>query len=205
MNATYGLGVLVPFGMAAPDVVRVERTTGQVIEYVVGEKRRAFYVASGGLEERDVATDDIHGRSLSDPSLARLSEYATRLEQAEPKTPLELEFAVHSDRVWFLKARPILGNTYPEGGETDTVWSRASSGETLPGVATPLTWSLAAPLCERGLRKAFRDRGTLGPARNQAGCQRAWALVPQSHFVRALGRAGPRLGPSDHPRAMRRL
>ena len=64
MNATYGLGVLVPFGMAAPDVVRVERTTGQVIEYVVGEKRRAFYVAKGGLEERDVATDDIHGAIL---------------------------------------------------------------------------------------------------------------------------------------------
>ena len=66
VNATYGLGVLVPFGMAAPDVVRVERTTGQVIEYDVGEKRRAFYIASGGLEERDVATDDIHGRSLSE-------------------------------------------------------------------------------------------------------------------------------------------
>ena len=65
--------------------------------------------------------------------------------------------------MWFLKARPILGNTYPEGGETETVWSRASSGETLPGVATPLTWSLAAPLCERGLRKAFAIVGRSVP------------------------------------------
>lgn len=53
------------------------------------------------------------------------------------------------------------------GGDAATVWSLASLGEVLPGVATPLTWSVAAPAIEAGFAHAFREAG-LKIARGQA-------------------------------------
>ncbi|HEX9294892.1 MAG TPA: PEP/pyruvate-binding domain-containing protein, partial [Polyangiaceae bacterium] len=49
INAAFGLGAPVVDGAASPDVVRVERSTGRVLEYLVAEKRQALVVGPGGL------------------------------------------------------------------------------------------------------------------------------------------------------------
>jgi len=96
-------------------------------------------------------------------ALARLSELARTFEAAEPKGAIDFEFVVDSERVWLVQARPVLGVGFPEGGNAQTVWSRANVGEALPGAATPLTWSIARSFSERGFRKAFASLGCSVP------------------------------------------
>ncbi|WP_050435437.1 PEP/pyruvate-binding domain-containing protein [Chondromyces crocatus] len=66
-------------------------------------------------------------------------------------------------RVWLLQVRPLRGGGFPEGGDADTVWSRANVGEALPGAATPLTWSVARTFSDRGFREAFAALGCRVP------------------------------------------
>ncbi|MBM4320998.1 MAG: hypothetical protein FJ125_13860, partial [Deltaproteobacteria bacterium] len=53
-------------------------------------------------------------------------------------------------------ARPSAGRTAPE---RSVVWSNANVGEALPGVATPMTWSIIEGFSRRGFLQAF---GALG-------------------------------------------
>ncbi|WP_437913474.1 PEP/pyruvate-binding domain-containing protein [Sorangium sp. So ce302] len=66
-------------------------------------------------------------------------------------------------RVWLLQVRPVSGGGFPEGGDADTIWSRANVGEALPGAATPLTWSVARAFSDRGFREAFAALGCRVP------------------------------------------
>ncbi len=50
-----------------------------------------------------------------------------------------------------------------DGGEPGTVWSLASLGEVLPGVPTPLTWSVAAAAIQQGFAHSFREAGLKAP------------------------------------------
>ncbi|HSN97530.1 MAG TPA: PEP-utilizing enzyme, partial [Candidatus Nanopelagicales bacterium] len=83
--------------------------------------------------------------------------------------PFDVEFAVEKGRfgagpkVWLLQVRPLRGGSAPEGGDADTVWSRANVGEALPGAATPLTWSVARAFSDRGFREAFAALGCRVP------------------------------------------
>src|SRR5258705_3010310 len=163
VNAVLGLGAPVVDGASTPDVARGDRATGSVIEYVVADKLRALVVGDQGLCEVEVDAKRAKGPALSPAMLARLAEVARELEKLEPKSALDLEFAVENDKLWLLQARPVKGEGFPEGGDEQTVWSRANVGEALPGAATPLTWSVARSFSEKGFRKAFASLGCTVP------------------------------------------
>ena len=163
VNAAFGLGAPVVDGASTPDVVRIDRATGSVIEYVVAEKRSALVVTASGLRELELDPAKSRAPALSPATLARLAEVARKLEEVEPKGPLDLEFVVEGDRLWLVQARPALGVGFPDGGDEETVWSRANVGEALPGAATPLTWSIARSFSEKGFRKAFASLGCTVP------------------------------------------
>jgi phosphohistidine swiveling domain-containing protein len=162
VNAAFGLGSPVVDGAVTPDVARIDRATGAVVEYRSAEKRRALVVGAHGLEAIDVDPSRALAPALDAAMLARLAEYA-RILESEAKGPLDLEFAVHEGQLWIVQARRALGAGFPEGGDAETVWSRANVGEALPGAATPLTWSVAQSFCERGFRKAFASLGCSVP------------------------------------------
>ncbi len=70
-----------------------------------------------------------------------------------------METITSGRKIWLLQARPLTGGGFPDGGEEETIWSRANVGEALPGAATPLTWSVATNFADKGFREAF---GALG-------------------------------------------
>ncbi|MET0595427.1 MAG: PEP/pyruvate-binding domain-containing protein [Polyangiaceae bacterium] len=163
VNAAYGLGAPVVDGATTPDVVKVDRATGQVVEYLAAEKKQALVVGANGLQTVDLVAKKARAPALEPWALARLAEIARQLESLEPKSAIDFEFVVEGDRVWLVQARPATGGAFPDGGEADTVWSRANVGEALPGAATPLTWSIARSFSERGFRKAFSSLGCSVP------------------------------------------
>jgi pyruvate,water dikinase len=163
VNAAFGLGAPVVDGAATPDVIKVERATGTAVEYLVADKRQALVVGANGVQSIDLTQKKARSPALEPWALARLAEVARALEALEPKTAIDFEFVVESDRIWIVQARPALGAAYPDGGDAETVWSRANVGEALPGAATPLTWSIARSFSERGFRRAFSSLGCTMP------------------------------------------
>jgi pyruvate,water dikinase len=51
---------------------------------------------------------------------------------------------------------PLRGSSYPH-----TYWSTTNVAEAMPGVQTPLGWTVWAPICELGIRTAFAATGAL--------------------------------------------
>lgn len=58
-----------------------------------------------------------------------------------------------------------------------TFWTRVNAAEALPGVITPLTWTLYAPVAEMSIRTAFSELGVL--RRDEV----KWPEVPDQRFI----------------------
>lgn len=166
INATLGLGAPVVEGSAPVDTFRLARRGGAVIASAVAQKRRALTIGEAGVREVEIPAPKAKAPSLGPEALRELAAIADRLEQGGGG-PFDVEFAVQAGddgpRVWLLQVRPLRGGGFPEGGEADTVWSRANVGEALPGAATPLTWSVARAFSDRGFREAFAALGCRVP------------------------------------------
>ncbi len=62
-------------------------------------------------------------------------------------------------------------------GGAATFWTTVNAAEALPGVITPLTWSLYAPVAETSIRTAFAELGVL--RRDEIG----WPDDPDQRFI----------------------
>lgn len=58
------------------------------------------------------------------------------------KSPLDIEWAYANGKFWILQSRPI---TVQAKHTCRQIWTRANAGEILPGVISPLTWSIFKP------------------------------------------------------------
>jgi phosphohistidine swiveling domain-containing protein len=165
VHATLGLGAPVVDGATVVDTVRLTRGGG-VVEQVIADKPTEFVIGPTGLVVREVEAERRTRPSLSLQVLSELSRIANFLVDRQ-KAALDVEFAVmrqgDHDRVVLLQARPVTGGLFPDGGDENTVWSRANVGEALPGAATPLTWSVAKRFSDSGFRAAFAALGCKVP------------------------------------------
>src|SRR5207249_6146094 len=128
----------------------------EIVDRTISHKNKALVVIESGPTVRDVAEDDRDRPALSAGAIASLADACARLVRlgAGP-WEIELAFTGTDDRAWLLQARPVIEAGTPQGGDATTVWSCANLAEALPGVATPLTWSVAAQFSELGFRRAF--------------------------------------------------
>lgn len=101
-----------------------------------------------------VTRSELHENVLSSSLLAELTRAMERAERAFG-LPLDIEWAVVRGELVFLQARPVTSAS----GAPESVWTNSNVGEALPGVATPLTWSIIRRFSRRGFERAF---GTLG-------------------------------------------
>lgn len=159
VNVGVGLGAPVVDGTATPDMLRLDEK-GRVIESLVAEKNASLVVS--GRELVTAPPPRPNEPALSDARVRELAEIAVRLERVED-IAWDIEFACDADRTWLVQARPATGRGFPEGGDATTVWSSVNVGEALPGVATPMTWSIAGGFSEAGFRNAFATLGCRVP------------------------------------------
>ncbi|MGH7327215.1 MAG: PEP/pyruvate-binding domain-containing protein, partial [Polyangiaceae bacterium] len=159
VNASFGLGARVVDGVATPDVLRID-ARGRLVASMIARKNKALVIDAGRLVERRVP--DPEAPALPRDRVEDLAAVAARLEKYDPH-PWDVEFACDRAGLWVLQARPVTGLGFPEGGDASTVWSSVNIGEALPGVATPLTWSVAGAFSEEGFRRAFSALGCSVP------------------------------------------
>lgn len=74
------------------------------------------------------------------------------------KCPQDIEWAYDGQKFWILQSRPI---STEKRRPSRQLWSRANAGEILPGVVTPLTWSIFKPMLQAAGRYIGRSLLTL--------------------------------------------
>jgi rifampicin phosphotransferase len=93
---------------------------------------------------------------LPDEQLVKLSKLAFSIEECFGP-PQDIEWAYDRKGFHILQTRPITQSTRLHQIALDKLWTRANIGEVLPGVVTPLTWSvfsailLGSPLSSSGI------------------------------------------------------
>ncbi|MFB6352120.1 MAG: PEP/pyruvate-binding domain-containing protein [Bradymonadaceae bacterium] len=148
ITASIDSGVSVVEGRGG-DSYFVDRSTGTI--------RRAL----GDQHGTEAATG-----SLTDGQVRTLIEVGSEVEGLFGR-PRDIEWAYGTpsweatdgqSALYLLQARAITGGPSADVDEGD-VWSNVNVGEALPGVGTPLTWSIIGKFSRRGFERAF---GTLG-------------------------------------------
>jgi rifampicin phosphotransferase len=173
INANYGLGCSVVDGRVSPDTLRVDKATGQQCDQVLGDKSlRTVADPEGGVRDEDVPAEARAQPCLHDALVEELTRLGRRVEEHFGDAR-DVEWAFADDRLFVLQARPI--TTLGKGASrrrarrrassdrSSIVWSNVNVGEALPGVATPLTWSVASGFSELGFRRAFGALGCTVP------------------------------------------
>lgn len=167
IEASRGLGTSVVDGAVSPEVLRVDRSTGEVVTRQRGQAPVEHRLGlDGSVERREVAASA--EAVLSDDDVAKLLRAARAVERAAGG-PRDIEWCFSKDALWIVQSRPIVRRQAPRvgrglsGDRAHWVWSNVNVGEALPGVATPLTWSVAAKFSDHGFRSAFQSLGCAVP------------------------------------------
>ena len=143
-------------------VVTSARGLGEAV--VSGKRGETHYLDKrSGYVRRHVADNGDEGGLLGGHRLEELAEVARGVETAlGGARDIEWAYAFpidqpHQPRLYLLQARPVTSEASEKPDES--VWTNANVGEALPGVATPMTWSIIRDFSQRGFEQAF---GTLG-------------------------------------------
>lgn len=171
INANYGLPGPVVDGRVSPDTYRYDKASRALRERVLGEKALAVRHVRGRLVEAPTLDSERADFCLDEALQRDLVELGMRLER-QFEAPQDVEWAAVDHRIYVLQTRPITTlhpSAYQKSkrGRGDDrariVWSNVNVGEALPGVATPLTWSVLSTFSELGFRRAFGAIGCRVP------------------------------------------
>jgi len=172
LNASYGLGTVVVDGTVSPDTWRIDKASGWIRDHVLGDKAQvARFVPDQGIVLAETTAEDRARSCLSEMALERVIALGKRVE-VQLGSPRDIEWAMAGGTLYLLQARPItvlckqkhaLVRKSPVT-RARMVWSNLNVGEALPGVATPLTWSVLSKFSDVGFRRAFAALGCSVPS-----------------------------------------
>lgn len=155
VNASLGLGSNVASGATTPDRYRIDEE-GRVLERAVIADKTATRVRGGVLVEEHDDADE----ALRPADLEKIAQLGRRL-RAAGTGGWDAEFTLEDERLVLVQARPLTARRLSL--QKDAVYTNANVGEALPGVATPMTWSVAGAFAEEGFKRAFAVLGCKVP------------------------------------------
>jgi pyruvate,water dikinase len=156
IEAVHGLGPAAVEGRAAPARFVVDKRTLEVVEHTPGRQDQVLVASASSGAAWQAADPDRHGRPAATAGQIRTVARLAREIEAGLGAPQDIEWCAEDDRVWIVQARPL--TVRRSSWASRQVWSNLNAGEVLPGVITPLTWSLVCAI-QPMLRRLFRRAG----------------------------------------------
>jgi pyruvate,water dikinase len=142
----------------APELV-INAAPGLGKQVVDGDASHTLYLErpSGYLRRHQPPADQPNAPNPLDTHvLGQLVRMAGRVEECFGPAQ-DVEWAWDARGLWLLQLRPMTAMRAAETARA--VWSNVNVGEALPGVGTPLTWSIIRSFSRMGFVRAF---GSLG-------------------------------------------
>ncbi|WP_307817407.1 phosphoenolpyruvate synthase [Nocardia acididurans] len=161
ISAVYGLGEGLVSGAVDADSVIVDKSSGAVLDLVVGDKDQRFEVGEQGTAIVEVDGADRGRAVLTDAEVAELAELGRKIE-IDRGAPQDIEWAIDDDGVWLLQARPITATGVTAGPDVELrgageevpegelrIWDNSNIIESFSGITSPLTYTVAADIYGR--------------------------------------------------------
>jgi phosphohistidine swiveling domain-containing protein len=140
-----GLGEGLVQGTIPPERMVVEKQTGRVLALPADDRSADSLVRANHADAVRLEDKTVRAPSLSSATLARLCDLARRTERLF-SAPQDIEWAQRDDGVFLLQSRPITTKTPARTWEDRQVWTNLNTGEVVPDVMTPMTWSMMQSL-----------------------------------------------------------
>jgi phosphohistidine swiveling domain-containing protein len=178
ISAAHGIGEGVVKGDVESDSIWVDKESLAVTGSVICQQQQAhrYSADAGGIEIVDLDPEVGDTPAITTAEAVELARFAIAMEEAQGG-PRDLEWAVAlvggQRVVRLLQSRPetVWANresTLPSGPTTlhgdshpNTTWTTTNVGESIPGVPTPLSWSMWCVAGEFAMRSAFHAIGAL--------------------------------------------
>lgn len=159
IDASFGLGDALVAGAVTTDNARVDRTSGELLEYTVGEKPVATRLrteAESGTETIELPKERRRERALSDAQVRELVTLGNRVT-ALFEEPQDIEWALVEGEFVLLQARPItslfpLPDPQPDDDRLH-VYLSFSHAQAMPEAMPPLVVDLWRDFLNNGLRR----------------------------------------------------
>jgi len=162
VESCFGMGESLVSGRVAPDSFVFERDGMRLIGAAYGDKPVCLTVGDDGAVREERLDEAAAAAPSADKALAKSVAQLAQRAEALFDGAVDVEWAFDGECVWLLQARPVttLGpvraepNGTPPVASVDTttpttsrdadvtIWSNVNTGEILPDVATPMTWSI---------------------------------------------------------------
>ena len=173
INAAWGLGEAIVGGQVTPDTVVLDKASGALTSQEISEKDAMTVRAAEGTREEPVPAVKRKQAVLSPAQAAELARIGARIETLYGR-PMDIEWAMHADRIFIVQARPITALPEPAAGPhipaADT-WKlprpeghymRTSVMELLPDPLSPLFATLGLPAWASAMGTLADDLGMTG-------------------------------------------
>lgn len=174
LESARGLGESVVAGLVTPERIVVNKHSLDIAAMERGTQDLTIEIdtAATGLVSRMLTSDEAAGPVLSEQQAREIARHAVRVEQC-CGAPQDIEWAFDQQgQAWILQARPITGlgavearakavDFYDPSRPTGSRWTRANVAEAVPGVPTPLTWSVWAVGLNDGHRQSQIQLGVV--------------------------------------------
>ena len=158
IEAAFGMGEVVVQGKVVPDRIEVSRSTLRVVRHEIVSKQIRM-VAEHGIREELIAREEGTAPALDDEMAVDLVKFGLKVERLFG-TPQDIEWARRDGKLFLLQARPITSKAPFKTWEDRQIWSNWNSGEIVPDVMAPITWSLMQSLLKgTAFRSIFRVLG----------------------------------------------
>ena len=190
LESAFGLGEIVVRGEVDTDRFWVAKGSGDLAREVIGKKHMAyrFDAETGEVRAVDIDPEAATERSLSAADVLQTASVGRAVEHAFG-APMDIEWAfgvaadgtrtlhllqARPETVWSnrpaptnkaVEAGPAAGSVLDGDWAPDAYWSRANMAEAIPGVASPLNWSIWKTAGEQGIRWGFYAVGALERSR----------------------------------------
>ncbi len=150
IEAGLGLGTALVSGEAAPDEIRVDRRTNEILDYEVGHQEGAAYPRSeGGVQTVELDSADRTSRALSDGQALDVARLGADIERVFDR-PQDVEWCIEDGELYVVQARPIpslfpLPEPMPDDGRLHvylSVGHTQAMAEAMPPLAVDLWLSV---------------------------------------------------------------
>jgi len=151
VEACFGIGETLVSGRVTPDRFVFDRADGLPLRSSIAGDKPVRLVVDGtnAIVSESVSRADAAELCMSEAVAREVARLALAAEGVVGG-PADVEWAWDGERVWLLQARPVTAlhvasapSEHAAPAERDTtIWSNVNTGEILPDVATPMTWSI---------------------------------------------------------------
>jgi pyruvate,water dikinase len=146
IEAVFGLGEVLVSGRVTPARFVIDKNTLAVVEqHVAAQSFELVMDGAGGTRERAVTPERAQRPCLDAAQTRCLAELGVAIERVFGG-PQDIEWAIADGEIFLLQARPVTTLRATDDPADRQVWANTNTGEILPDVLTPMTFSVVSRL-----------------------------------------------------------